>query len=46
MHYTPRNPAYAAMNAMFMRRQFRTVCRDILGGLKAFTETRQAAPAD
>jgi len=45
-HYTPRNPAYAAMNAMFMRRQFRNVCRDILGGLTAFTETRQAAPAD
>jgi len=45
-HYTPRNPAYAAMNAMFMRRQFRNVCRDIVNGLKAFTETGQAAAAD
>ena len=42
-HYTPRNPISALMNATFMRRQFRNVANDILNGLKAFTETRQAA---
>ena len=45
-HYTPRNPVYAAMNATFMRRQFRSVANDILNGLRAFTEARQAATTE
>ncbi len=42
-HYTPKNPIYTAMNAAFMRRQFRQVCQEIVDGLKTFTEQRASA---
>ncbi len=45
-HYTPRNAAYAVMNAILLRRQFRAVANDILDGLKTFTEARQVATAE
>jgi len=44
-HYTPRNPMYAAINALMMKRQFRKVCVGIVGGLKTFTEARAGAAA-
>lgn len=43
--YTPRNPLYAAINALMMKRQFRKVCVGIVGGLKTFTEARAEAAA-
>jgi uncharacterized protein YndB with AHSA1/START domain len=39
-HYTPRNPMYGLLNKLMLRRQFRKVCGEIVGGLKAFTESR------
>jgi uncharacterized protein YndB with AHSA1/START domain len=45
-HYTPRNAACAAMNAILLRRQFRNVANDILDGLRTFTEARQVATAE
>jgi len=41
-HYTPRNPIYSAMNATFLRRQFRTFCQDLADGLQAFAESWEA----
>ena len=38
--------AYAAMNAILLRRKFRNVANDILDGLKTFTEARQVATAE
>jgi len=43
-HYTPRNPVYGLLNRLVMRRQFEKVCEGIVGGLKAFTESRQRVP--
>jgi uncharacterized protein YndB with AHSA1/START domain len=39
-HYTPRNPIYGLLNALMLRRQFRKVCEEIVGGLKTFAESR------
>jgi hypothetical protein len=39
-HYTPRNPMYGLLNKLMMRRQFRKVCAEIVGGLKTFAESR------
>ncbi len=44
-HYTPRNPMYRTLNAIVMRRQFRGVCKDIVGGLKTLAEVRHTAGA-
>ena len=43
-HYTPRNPMYGLLNRLLMRRKFEKVCEGIVGGLKAFTESRQRVP--
>jgi len=43
-HYTPRNTMYGLLNKLMMRRQFRNVCEEILGGLKTFAESRHNAP--
>src|SRR2546426_8959327 len=43
-HYTPRNPMYGFLNRLLMRRKFEKVCEGIVGGLKAFTESRQRVP--
>lgn len=43
-HYTPRNPLYAALNSLVMRRQFRKVCDGIVQGLKTFTESGATYP--
>jgi uncharacterized protein YndB with AHSA1/START domain len=39
-HYTPRNPFYGLLNKLVMRRRFEQVCTEIVGGLKAYTESR------
>jgi uncharacterized protein YndB with AHSA1/START domain len=39
-HYTPRNARYSLLNRLLMRRKFEKVCEEIVGGLKAFTESR------
>lgn len=44
-HYTPRNPVYAAMNAAVIRRRFRRVAREILGGLESYCEAASRAAA-
>jgi uncharacterized protein YndB with AHSA1/START domain len=41
-YYSPRNPLFALMNAALMRKRFAAACHELLGGLKAFTESRQA----
>jgi len=43
-HYTPRNPMYGLLNALMLRRQFRKVSEEIVGGLKTFAESRYRAP--
>lgn len=44
-HYTPRNPLYSFLNAVMMRRQFRSVVDNLLIGLKCLAETRHRATA-
>jgi hypothetical protein len=40
-HYTPRSPFYGLLNRLVMRRRFEQVCTEIVGGLKAYTESRR-----
>lgn len=44
-YYTPRNALYASLNALFMRRQFRGVVRQLLEGLATLSESRPPQPA-
>jgi uncharacterized protein YndB with AHSA1/START domain len=44
-YYTPRNVLYATLNALFMRRQFRGVVRQLLEGLARISESRPGQPA-
>jgi uncharacterized protein YndB with AHSA1/START domain len=44
--YTPRNPFYALLNALFMRRQFRGVVDALLAGLVSFAEDRSLGAKD
>lgn len=44
-YYTPRNVLYATLNALFMRRQFRGVVRQLLEGLARLSESRPGQPA-
>jgi len=37
-HYTPRNWIFNLMNDIMIRRQFESVCEEIVGGLKRFVE--------
>jgi uncharacterized protein YndB with AHSA1/START domain len=42
-YYTPRNPLFAAMNALIMRRRFANTVDQLLSGLKRSSESRIAA---
>lgn len=41
-HYTPRNPFYALLNRVVMRRQFRKVVDGLLAGLRTLVQSRAA----
>lgn len=43
--YEPRNPAVAALNALFMRRRFAATREEILAGLKRAVEEHVPGPA-
>jgi hypothetical protein len=44
--YTPANPVAAVLNGLVMRRKFRRVVDELLGGLRALAEQRYAQPDD
>lgn len=44
-YYTPRNPAYALMNRLILRRRMRTVAAELLQGLKRISERSATTPA-
>jgi Polyketide cyclase / dehydrase and lipid transport len=43
--YTPANVVWATMNTLFMRRKFRGIADELLGGLKTLAEQRYTAAA-
>jgi uncharacterized membrane protein len=43
-YYTPANPAAAVLNRLVMRRKFRTVVDELLGGLRTLAEQRHTQP--
>jgi uncharacterized protein YndB with AHSA1/START domain len=43
-NYTPANPAAAVLNRLVMRRKFRTVVDELLGGLRTLAEQRHNQP--
>ena len=44
--YTPANPIVAVLNKLVMRRRLRSVVGQLLAGLRALAERRQAQPED
>jgi uncharacterized membrane protein len=44
--YTPANPIVAVLNALIMRRRFRNVVDDLLGGLRTVAEQRHTGPGE
>jgi uncharacterized protein YndB with AHSA1/START domain len=43
--YTPRNPLFALMNAVIMRRRFSNTVDELLSGLKRCSESRNSSPS-
>jgi uncharacterized protein YndB with AHSA1/START domain len=41
-YYTPRNPLFSLLNALIMRRRFRSTVDELLSGLKSASENRVA----